>query len=69
MLVRSALTARPVLGGTVAGVTATVSLTLLPGSVKDGDAGPSPEGFVGSPPHEWVGEAVFRGIGAMVMKS
>src|SRR5689334_21768273 len=69
MLVRSAETARPVLGGAVAGVTCTVSRVLLAGSSDAGDARPRPEGCVGSPPQEFAGAALLRGIGPMVTKS
>src|SRR5205807_4922431 len=69
MPVRSAATATPVLGGTVAGVTFTVKRTLLAGSNDAGEAMPKPEGRVGSPPQEFTGAALLRGIGPRVTKS
>src|SRR5205823_3157978 len=69
MLVRSATTARPELGGVVAGVTRTVSKVLLAGSSEDGEATPRPDGWDGSPPQEFAGAALLRGIGPMVTKS
>src|SRR5437870_1280211 len=69
MLVRSAVTLIPVLGGVVAGVTSTVSRVLLAGSSDDGVAMPRPEGWVESPPHELAGDALLRGIGPISTKS
>ena len=69
MPLRSAATATPVLGGAVAGVTFTVKRTLLAGSNDAGEAMPNPEGRVGSPPQEFAGEALLRGIGPIVTKS
>ena len=62
MLVRSATTARPELGGVVAGVTRTVSKVLLAGSSEDGEATPRPDGWDGSPPQEFAGAALLRVI-------
>src|SRR5437763_17008365 len=69
MLVRSATTARPELGGVVAGVTRTVSKVLLAGSSEDGEATPRPDGWDGSPPQALAGAALWRGIGPMATKS
>src|SRR5439155_2121390 len=69
MLVRSAVTARPVLGGVAAGVILTVNSVLAAGSSDDGNAMPRPEGCVGSPPHEFGGAALLRGIGPTSTKS
>src|SRR5437870_2768708 len=69
MLLRSALTANPVLGGAVAGVIFTVSTVLLAGRTDAGEARPKPEGCAGSPPQEFGGAALSRGIGPMMTKS
>src|SRR4051812_29475537 len=69
MIARFAATATPVLGGTVAGVTRTVSSVWLAGSTESGVAMPSPEGCVGSPPHELAGARLLRGIGPVATKS
>src|SRR5215510_10413608 len=69
MLVKSATTARPVLGGVVAGATCTLSKVVLAGSSDAGDAIPIPEGCAGSPPQEFAGAALLRGMGPMVTKS
>src|SRR5438270_4532838 len=69
MAVRSAATATPVLGGAVAGVTFMVKRTLLAGSNDAGEAMPNPEGRVGSPPQEFAGAALLRGMGPMITKS
>src|SRR5258708_30777773 len=69
MVVRFALTAKPVLGGVVAGVTFTVSSVWLAGSSDAGEARPRPEGCAGSPPQEFTGAPLSRGIGPMTTKS
>ena len=66
--VRSALTARPVLGGFAPGVTATVSRVLPPAGTEGGFAAATPVGAVG-PPQVAVGLAVLRGLGARIAKS
>src|SRR5947209_286347 len=69
MVVRFAATCTFVLGGMVAGVTCTVSRVLLAGSSAFGDALPKPDGWLGSPPHEFTGDALLRGIGPTMRKS
>src|SRR5215510_1233761 len=69
MLVRSAETARPVLGGFVAGVTFTVNNVFPAGGTEAGVAVPTPEGCEGSPPQVFAGAALFRGIGPITTKS
>src|SRR5581483_7231213 len=69
MLVRSTATAMPEEGGVVAGMTRTVSRVLLAGSSDEGEATPSPEGCLGSPPQEFAGPLLLRGIGPMMTKS
>src|SRR5258706_1308079 len=69
MLVRSALTAMPVLEGAVAGETLTVSNVWLAGSSDPGEARPRPEGCEGSPPQEFAGAVLLRGIGPTTTKS
>src|SRR5438876_274017 len=64
MLVRSAVTARPVLVGFAPGVTFTVSSVDVPAGTVEGDAAPVPLGFVGGavtvrpivaePPRDWA---------------
>src|SRR5213076_2931884 len=69
MLVRSATTLTFVLGGSVAGVTCTVSSVLPAGSSALGEAFPKPEGWPGSPPQEFTGDALLRGMGPLMTKS
>src|SRR5437763_6996215 len=69
MLDKSPLTVRFVLGGVVAGVTRTVNKVLLAGSKEPGVAMPIPEGCDGSPPQEFAGAALLRGIGPTMTKS
>src|SRR5436305_12251958 len=69
MLARSVVTLMPVLGGRVAGLTATLSNTLLAGSTAEGTAMPSPNGLVESPPHACAGAELLRGMGPIVTKS
>src|SRR5438132_1412311 len=64
----SALTARPVLGGFVPGVTVTVRSVASPAARKFGVAAPTPLGLV-EPAQGARGLAVFRGFGAPVAKS
>src|SRR5947209_15676907 len=66
---RSAVTLRFELDGAVAGVTTTVSRVLLAGSSVEGDASPNPEGCDGSPPQEFAGAALLRGMGPIITKS
>ena len=69
MTVESAVTVIPVLGGTVPGVTATVSSVAPPAKVVAGAAPPTPVGGVGTP-GVMHGEARFCGApGAMSAKS
>src|SRR5438876_10684215 len=69
MLVRSATTFTFVLGGSVAGVTCTVSNGFPAGSSALGEAFPKPDGWLGSPPHVFAGDALLRGMGPAMMKS
>src|SRR2546430_2120880 len=69
MLVRLATTCTLVLGGSVAGVTCTVSSVVLAGSRPFGLALPTPGGWLGSPPHVFTGDVLFRGIGPTMRKS
>src|SRR5882724_9478105 len=69
MLVRSATTLTFVLGGSVAGVTCTLSTVLLAGSSAFGEALPTPEGWLASPPHVLAGDALLRGMGPTMRKS
>src|SRR5579871_3377342 len=69
MLVRSAVTPMPVLGGALGLVTRTVNSVLLAGNTESGIAMPSPDGCVGSPPHPLTGDALLRGIGPSATKS
>src|SRR5262245_40161627 len=39
------------------------------GATRDGDAAPTPDGFVAPPLHEWKAAALLRGVGAPVAKS
>ena len=68
MLVRSAVTARPLLVGLPPGVTATVSSELPPAGTELGFAAAVPLGAVG-PPQPLAGLALLRGVGAPTVKS
>src|SRR4051794_19019808 len=69
MLVRFAATLTFVLGGSVAGATCTVRSVLPAGSSEFGEALPEPDGWLGSPPHVFTGEALLRGIGPPMKKT
>src|SRR5206468_12958614 len=69
MLVRSAVTLTIALGGSLAGVALTVNSVWLAGSSDEGTAMPSPEGSAGSPPQEFGGAALLRGMGPILTKS
>ena len=62
------MTVIPVLAGFVPGVTVTVKRVVAPGLTAFGFAAPVPDGLV-LPPHELVGDALLRGMGAPVAKS
>src|SRR5436305_12247484 len=69
MLVRFAATLTFGLGGSVAGATCTVRSVLPAGSSEFGEALPEPDGWLGSPPHVFTGDALLRGIGPPMRKS
>ncbi len=66
MALRFAVTARPVLTGFAPGATVTVNSVELPACTDPED--PVPVGLVGAP-HELIGDAEFRGLGAPDAKS
>jgi hypothetical protein len=70
MLVKSPITLMPVLGGgLVAGVTVTVSKTLLLGSTEEGLDEPTAPSWLGSPPQVFTVELPLRGMGPETVKS